>query len=102
MAKRFEKAMEYTQKYKDVLLPCKWCGNKEIIIASQRTIFPAKEGWSVCCSTHNCDITATYSSVKKAVEAWNSKQTIDIAAHKKVCDEIVKQFVSLVDKENNG
>lgn len=98
MAKRFVKAKEYTKKYKNVLLPCKWCGNKKIIIASQRTVFPAKDGWSVCCSTHNCDITATYPSVKKAVEAWNAKQTTDIAPHKKTCDEIVKQIVSIADK----
>lgn len=73
MAKRFEKAIYYTQKYKNDLLPCKYCGNTDIRIVSERTIFPPKDGWSVCCATHNCDITGTYTSVKKAIEAWNRR-----------------------------
>lgn len=73
MAKRFEKAMEYTKKYKKDLNPCKFCGGSDIRIVSERTIFPAKDGWSVCCSTHNCDATGTYTSVKKAIEAWNRR-----------------------------
>lgn len=34
--KRFEKAKYYTEKYKDVLFPCKHCGNRKIVIASKR------------------------------------------------------------------
>lgn len=75
MSKRFEKAKEYTEKYKNKLLPCKYCGNKNILIVSDRTIFPPKDGWNVCCSTHNCDITATYTSVKEAIKRWNEKQS---------------------------
>lgn len=32
MAKRFEKAKYYTEKYKDVLLPCKHCGNRKLLL----------------------------------------------------------------------
>lgn len=76
MAKRFEKAKEYTKKYKNVLLPCKWCGNKDINITSERMIFnDNKNYYSVTCSTTNCDCTKFYTSVKDAVIAWNKKQT---------------------------
>lgn len=75
MAKRFEKAREYTEKNKRVLLPCKYCGNTDIRIVSERTYeWNAKDGWSVCCSTHNCDFTIPYTSVKKAIEKWNENQ----------------------------
>ena len=75
MAKRFEKAMEYTQKYKSVLLPCKWCGNKDVRIMSDKTILSnPKDGWFVSCQTPHCDCTGTYTSVKKAIEKWNENQ----------------------------
>lgn len=75
MAKRFEKAKEYTEKYKNQLLPCRYCGNTDIRIVSDRTIFPSpsRDGWSVCCSTKSCDCTNVYTSVKKAIEAWNRR-----------------------------
>lgn len=74
MAKRFEKAREYTEKYKSMLLPCRICGNKNIVIVSDRTIFPPKDVWRVCCSTHACDCTRDYTSVKEAVNHWNEMQ----------------------------
>lgn len=74
MAKRFEKAKEYTEKYKNILLPCRICGNKNIIIVSDRMIFPSKDAWSVCCSTHNCDCVGNYTSVKEAIKKWNENQ----------------------------
>ena len=37
MAKRFEKAKEYTEKYKSELLPCKVCGNTDVRIVIQGT-----------------------------------------------------------------
>ena len=71
MAKRFEKAKYYTEKYKSILAPCKYCGSKNIEIVSCRTMFPPKDAWAVCCTTHNCDITHSFTSVKKAIEQWN-------------------------------
>ena len=76
MANRYEKAKEYTEKYKDVLLPCRTCGNKKIVITSDRAIFgDNKNYWSFCCSTHACDCTGFFTSVKKAIQKWNEKQT---------------------------
>lgn len=72
MAKRFEKAKYYTQKYKSILKPCKYCGNTDIRIVSDRTMFPPKDGWSVCCMTDKCGCVGIYTSVKKAIELWNS------------------------------
>lgn len=80
MAKRFDKAKEYTQKYKSILLPCRWCGNTDIRIVSERTIFDPKDGWSVCCSTHACDCTRAYTSVRKAIARWNEMQQGGIPA----------------------
>lgn len=68
MAKRHEKAKYYTEKYKSILKPCKHCGNKDILIASET------DGWSVVCTTKSCDCTATYTSVRKAIERWNKQQ----------------------------
>lgn len=73
MAKRFEKAREYTEKYKDVLRPCKYCKNTDIVIASERMFGDNKNYWSVCCSTIGCDCTGNFTSVKKAVESWNER-----------------------------
>ena len=75
MARRFEKAKEYTEKYKSVLLPCRICGNKNIVIASDRSIFPPKDVWNVCCSTYACDCVCGYTSVKEAVKQWNEMQS---------------------------
>lgn len=75
MAKRFELAKAYTEKYRSKLLPCKHCGNTDIRIVSDRTVFqPSKNGWSVCCMTTSCDCTGVYTSVKEAVKRWNQKQ----------------------------
>ena len=73
MAKRFELAKEYTEKFKGILLPCKYCGNTDIRIASDR--LTTKNGWSVCCSTHACDCTGVYTSVKDAIRRWNEQQS---------------------------
>lgn len=64
MAKRFEKAREYTKKYGPQLLPCRFCGNTDIRIVSDRTIFPPKDGWGVVCTTDSCDSTITYTSFR--------------------------------------
>ena len=74
MARRFEKAKEYTEKYRGVLLPCRICHNTDIRIVSDRMIFAAKDGWSVCCATHSCDCTGVYTSVRVAVQKWNEMQ----------------------------
>lgn len=71
MARRFEKAKEYTEKYKKLLLPCKYCGNTEIVITSERSIFPPKDCWGVCCTTDKCNCTDIYTSVKRAIKEWN-------------------------------
>lgn len=73
MAKRFVKAEEYTRKYKDSLKPCKYCGNADIRIVSDRMVYPPGDGWSVCCMTPKCDCTGIYKSVKMAIEAWNKR-----------------------------
>lgn len=67
MAKRFAKAKYYTEKYKNILKPCKYCENTDVRIASD------VNGWSVVCMTPKCDCTKTYTSVKKAIEAWNQR-----------------------------
>lgn len=73
MSKRFEQAKNYTQKYKNILLPCHVCGNTDIRIVSDRDIFPPKNVWGVCCATHACECTSTYTSVRKAIKEWNNK-----------------------------
>lgn len=75
MSKRFEKAKMYTEKYKDILLPCRICGNKDIRVCSDRSVFSPKDMWSVCCSTHSCDCTGMYDTVKEAVKKWNEMQS---------------------------
>lgn len=90
MSKRFEQARAYTEKYKDKLLPCRYCGNTDIRIASDReTVVVGKDKnystartrtqnvWSVVCSTPHCDCSGTYTSVLKAIEDWNGKQRRD-------------------------
>lgn len=71
MAKRFERAKEHTKKYGPQLLPCRYCGNTDIRIVSDRFIFPPKDGWSVVCTTERCDCSDTYTSVREAVKRWN-------------------------------
>lgn len=36
MSKRYEQARVYTEKYKDKLSPCRWCGNTDIRIVTDR------------------------------------------------------------------
>ncbi len=74
MARRFEKAKEYTKKYSVHLAPCRECGNTDIRIVSDRTIFPPKDGWSVVCTTKSCNCTGTFTSVRAAVKRWNAMQ----------------------------
>ena len=77
MAKRFEKAMAYTEKYKHLLSPCKYCGNTDVRIMSGRLILAnPKDVWFVSCQTQNCDCTGDYTSVKKAIERWNEVHTL--------------------------
>lgn len=80
MSKRYEKAKEYTNKYKDILAPCKYCGNTDIRIESDRAFWGPNKGknlWSVVCSTPNCDCTQPFSSVRTAVKHWNDRQTAE-------------------------
>lgn len=72
MSQRYERAKYYTEKYKDLLQPCQYCGNTEIEIVSDRLMFENKNAWSVCCTTDKCDSTGAYTSVRKAIEVWNS------------------------------
>ncbi len=75
MAKRFKLAKKYTEKYKNVLLPCKYCGNKDVHITSERMVMnDPKNYWCVTCSTHACDCTNFYTSVKVAIKMWNERQ----------------------------
>ena len=87
MSKRFEQAKAYTEKYRDKLSPCRYCGNTDIRIASDRESVVVgvdrKAGtarvryrnvWCVVCSTDHCDCSKEFTSVRKAVEHWNEKQ----------------------------
>lgn len=72
MSKRFEKAKYYTEKYKSILIPCKYCGCKDIQINSDRMAFgDNKNYWYVCCLTRGCDCTGFYTSVRQAIKRWN-------------------------------
>lgn len=77
MANRFEQAKKFTEKYKRLLPPCRYCGNTDIRIVSDRTIVNPRNGWSVCCMTPKCDCTGVYTSVKDAIEAWNRRADND-------------------------
>lgn len=84
MSKRFEKAKYYTEKYKDQLFPCKYCGNTDICIGSDREIFgtngrPPKEIWFVACMTPKCDTTGGSTSVIKEIIKWNERHRPDIS-----------------------
>lgn len=74
MAKRFEKAKQYTERDKVILQPCKNCGSTNILIipdTPDRTIFVSKNVWSVnCVDCGNC--VYGKSKVKDVVEKWNS------------------------------
>lgn len=87
MSKRFEQAKAYTEKYRGKLSPCRYCGNTDIRIASDRESVVVgtdrKAGtakvkyqnvWSVVCSTPYCDCSKSFTSVRKAIEHWNEKQ----------------------------
>lgn len=69
MANRFEMAKKYTEKYKSMLVACKFCKRSDIRITSDRTIINPRNVWSVDCSCGNC----VYGSirVKDAVRRWN-------------------------------
>lgn len=77
MAKRFELAEKYTEKYRAVLRPCRYCGNTDIRIVSDRSIFGSHNTWSVCCMTPKCDCTGEYTKIKDAVKAWNKEDNPD-------------------------
>lgn len=74
MSRRFEKAKEYTKKYGGMLLPCKYCGRVDIKIVSDRSLFPPRNVWGVCCPTPGCDCTGDHIKVIDAVNAWNEHQ----------------------------
>lgn len=74
MANRFDRAKEYTRKYKELLAPCSYCGNEDVRIVSDRMMFPKpRDGWGVACATPKCDCTAIFASVKDAIMSWNAK-----------------------------
>ena len=75
MSKRFEKAVYYTEKYRSVICPCKYCGNKDIRIGSDREIFGNKEIWYVACMTPKCDSTGGSTSVIKEIKKWNKRHS---------------------------
>lgn len=88
MSKRYEQAKIYTEKYKAQLKPCRWCGNADICITTDRltvvtnndrTVSNARyktiNGWSVVCSTPHCDCTSIHTSVQKAIKQWNEMQS---------------------------
>ena len=88
MSKRYEYAKAYTEKYKSQLKPCRWCGNTDIHITTDRlTIVTNSDkavsnaqcktinGWSVVCSTPNCDCTGVHTSVRNAIKQWNEMQS---------------------------
>lgn len=85
MAKRFEKAKAYTEKYKHLLQRCPYCGDTDIRIVSDKTSVwdNPRDGYSVCCTTPCCDCTAVFTSVKKAIAEWNS--------HKRVTNAEIKR-----------
>ncbi len=88
MAKRFEQAKAYTEKYKGKLSPCRFCGNTDIRIASERESVVVgadrsaygtvkvryRNVWAVVCSTDHCDCTGNFTSVRKAIDRWNEMQ----------------------------
>ena len=73
MAKRFEKAIEYTAKYGRLLKPCKYCGDTDIQICSTRTLTfgNSQNAWSVACRTRACNCTGDYAKVRDAIVRWN-------------------------------
>ena len=70
MAKRFEKARQFTEQYKGKLKPCPVCGNTDIQIGSD--ILDGKYMWSVNCMTMYCDYVWD-TSIRRAVKKWNEK-----------------------------
>lgn len=70
MAKRFDRAREYTQKYKHLLYPCKHCNGHNIGIESDRIFFPPQNVWNVVCADcGNCVCGIT--KVRDIVKRWN-------------------------------
>ena len=90
MSKIYEKTRTLSKKYKDKLLPCKYCGNANIVIALDRESIPfinpdgkrdsrgTRYVWYVACSTRACDCGPSFSCVKKAVAAWNERQSASL------------------------
>lgn len=71
--KIIEKAKRYTEMYRGVLHPCKYCGNTDIQIWYDRSVIgPTKYSWTVNCMTPNCDFTLD-TSIRRAVEKWNNR-----------------------------
>ena len=75
MSLRYEQAKQYTERYKNKLLPCAVCKSEDVRICTDRTIFPKPQNvWFVACQTPNCDCTDSFTSVKQAVARWNDMQ----------------------------
>ena len=69
MAKRFERARRYTEKYREKLKACYHCGWTGMTIEADLLL--GKPVWSVTCQ---CGNYAWDSSVKRAVEKWNAQE----------------------------
>lgn len=73
MAIRFQKARQYTEKYRGQFVSCKFCGNTDIRIWTETETFGGKPYWTVCCMTPCCDAIRV-DKIRDAVRNWNERQ----------------------------
>ena len=89
MAKRFEMAKKYTEKYKSVLVACKFCNGSDICITSDRAIFNPRNVWSVDCSCGNC--VYGLDKVEDAVKRWNEQNAAEGGGNNEVDNKAKKK-----------
>lgn len=77
MSRRYEKAAAYTEKYKHMLLPCRYCGNTDVRIVSDREMLNPRDMFFVSCQTPKCDCTGSFTSVRAAIKHWNERQAAE-------------------------
>ena len=78
MSKIYNYLEKQNKKLKNKILPCSYCGNKDIKICIDRAIFKTEKTdytFYCACSTKNCDCSANASTPLKAVKLWNEQQT---------------------------
>lgn len=70
---REKEAKDYTEKYKNEMKPCVNCGGEDLQIVYSLSHYPkTRDTWYVKCNS--CKFrTDAYSSVKRAVIRWNTK-----------------------------